>query len=61
MTDYSEIRASATSDMLLVNECKHGWLDLQGNWHTFKFYGFFGMTVEDSGACIYCPKCGVKL
>ena len=58
---HPEIRASGTSDTLPENGCKHGWLDLQGNWHNFKSYGFLGMTVEDSGMCVYCPKCGVKL
>ena len=59
--ERTDIHASSDSDILPTNKCKHGWLDRQGNWHNFKSYGFLGMTVEDSGMCAYCPKCGEKL
>jgi len=43
-----EIRASATSDVLPINECEHLWLsraNAKYQWTVFT----------------YCPKCGVKL
>lgn len=53
----TEIRASATSDVLLVNECNHHGVDSGGT----DYYGMSNPPQESDWNFAYCPKCGVKL
>ena len=54
--EHSEIRASATSDVLPEYECDH-WVTVKRSGH----YGYASNVSPDYWTHTYCPKCGEKL